>query len=210
MIRRSVYLPLVLCVVAISGCPKSTTVQQIPSENTAPTSPAPKVRTIPSVGQKPRPKPDSPEFAACKELVWSHNIPTIIAVRAAKGKVAGAPVEVKETMKNGQTVYLVLIQGQSGKPKLIEVGQREIDDEKLADPSSAADCQSLDESKVERIITAMRIAVKSVPGRLEKATVNYKGYFVYTVTIRDSGGKDHEVQVDSESMKILTSTGVGK
>jgi uncharacterized membrane protein YkoI len=210
MITRSLYVLIVLCMVVISGCPKSSTIQQIPSENTAPTSPAPKVRTIPSVGQKHMPKPDSPELAACKELVWSHNIPTIIAVRAAKEKAAGAPVEVKETMKNGQTVYHVLIQGQSGKPKLIEVGQREIDDEKLADPSSAADCQSLDESKVERIITAMRIAVKSVPGRLEKATVNYKGYFVYTVTILDSGGKDHVVQVDSESMKILTSTGGGK
>ena len=201
---------LVFCMVAISGCPKSGTVQPTPSENTGQSSPTPKVRPIPSAGQKPRPKPDSPELAACKELVWSHNIPTIIAVRAAKAKATGAPVEVKEAMKNGQTVYHVLIQGQSGKPQLIEVGQREIDDEKLADPSSAADCQSLDESKVERIITAMRIAVKSVPGRLEKATVNYKGYFVYTVTIRDSSGKYHTVQVDSENMKILTSTGGGE
>ena len=210
MITRSVYVLLVLCMIAISGCPKSGTVQQIPSENTAPTSPVPKVRTVPSVGQKPLPKPDSPELAACKELVKSHNKPLIIALRAAKGKATGAPVAIEEAMKNGQTVYHVLIQGQSGKPKLIEVGQREIDDEKLADPSSAADCQSLDESKVERIITAMRIAVKSVPGRLEKATVNYKGYFVYTVTIRDSGGKDHVVQVDSENMKIITSTGLAK
>ena len=210
MVTRSVYVLLVISMVAISGCPKSGTVQQIPLENTAPTSPVPKIRSVPSVGQKPLPKPDSPELAACKELVKSHNNPPIIALRVAKEKAAGAPVEVKEAMKNGQTVYHVLIQGQSGKPKLIEVGQREIDDEKLADPSSAADCQSLDESKVERIITAMRIAVKSVPGRLEKATVNYKGYFVYTVTILDSGGKDHVVQVDSESMKILTSTGGGK
>lgn len=113
-----------------------------------------------------------------------------------------------ETTNNGQTVYRVRMQGQSGKPKLIEVGQREVDSEKIIDPTSAADCQSLDESKVEKIITAMRVAVNSVPGRLEKAKVNYKGYFVYSVTIRDSAGKEHAVQVDSENMKILNSTGV--
>lgn len=210
MSRRSIYVLLVSGMVVISGCHTSDTVQPTPSEHTAQNSPAPKVRTIPPAGSKPAPKPDPPELAACKELVTSHNAPLIIAVRVAKTKSTGTPVEVKRAMMNGQTRYHVLIQGQSGKPKLIEVVQREIDDEKITDPSSAADCQSLDESKVERIITAMRAAVKSVPGRLETATVSYKGYFVYTVTIRDSSGKDHVVQVDSESMKILTSTGGAK
>ena len=153
----------------------------------------------------------SPQLVACKELVKSHNAPLIVAVRVAMpNNATDIPVEAMETTKSGQTVYRVLIQGQSGKPKTIDVSQRMVDGEKITDPSSVDDCRALDESKVAKIITAMRIARNNVPGRLVKAKfMEYKGYFVYSVTIQDSAGKNHEVQVDSDRMIILNPTGVG-
>jgi len=146
----------------------------------------------------------------CKELVESHNAPLIIAVRVAITKATGTPVEAMETSKSGQTVYRVLIQGQAGMPKTIDVSQHEVDGGMITDPSSAADCHALDESKVEKIITAMRLARNNVPGRLVKAKfTKYEGNFVYSVTIQDSAGKSHEVQVDADHMIILNPTGVG-
>jgi uncharacterized membrane protein YkoI len=138
------------------------------------------------------------------------NVPLIIAVRVAIHKAAGTPVQATETQHNGQTVYRVFIQSQSGRPKLIDVSQRDVDAEKFEDPSSTAECKPFREAKEEKIITAMRIAWKDVNGRLEKVIFEeYENHLVYSVTIQDSAGKYHVVRIDSDSRKILKHEVIG-
>ena len=153
------------------------------------------------------------QLAVCRELVKTLNAPLIIAVKAATSTVEGTPVEATEIKRAGQLSYRVLVQGQSGRPRAVDVAQPTVDAEKLVEPSSPTECKSLPKVSEEKhkIITAMRLAQQKVPGRLVKAVFGkYEDRFLYTVTVEDSTGNTHLVRVDADAQKIIKEEIVAK
>ena len=152
-----------------------------------------------------RPKaPVSPELAACRELAKSLNAPLMTAVRVATSKASGTPVEAMEVKEAGRRGYRVFVQGQSGKPKVIDVDQQMVDAEQIVEPSSLVECKSVHDIKEEKIVTAIRLAQERVPGRPIKAQFGkYEDRFLYTVTMEEPRGSSQLVRVDADARRIV-------
>ena len=207
--KQILHLLFAMYFIAIVGCAATKT----PDGSTGH---GPSATPVPE-GPKPPPPPPrtpvDPKLAACRELVKTLNAPLITAVKVATSTVEGTPVEATEIKKAGQLSYRVLVQGQSRKPRAVDVGQPTVDAEKLVEPSSPIECKSLPKASEEKhkIITAMRLAQQRVPGRLVKALFGkYEDRFLYTVTVEDSTGNTHLVRVDADAQKIIKEEIVAK
>lgn len=206
MVKQIFHLLNLICFIAIFGCETTR-----PSDGSKPAdheeTPGPTSRpnhTSKDSGKKPTKRPPQSELAECRELVKSLNGSLIIAVRVATSKVSGTAVQAMEVKKNGHRAYRVLVQGQSGGPKSVDVDQLMVDAEKLVEPSSPADCKSLYDVTEEKIITAMRLAQTHLKGRLEKAVFEkYDDDYVYAVTVADSNGQYHILRVDADAKKVV-------
>jgi hypothetical protein len=144
----------------------------------------------------------------CKKMVKSLNTPLIVAIMTATRGASGTPVRATEIKKSGHTSYRVLLQGASGEPTPVDIDQRTVDGEKLVEPSSTAECKSLERArasgKEDPIVTAIRLAEGHLNGRAEDVGFERREEdYVYAVTVEDSKGLHHTVLVDANGAKII-------
>ncbi len=185
---------------ATIGCghPKESETRKDSPEPTPPTHVAPK-----DTRKKALKQPD-PQVSECKELVKNLNSPLAIAARVALVKFSGTAVQAAEMKKADRIFYRVLVQGESGKPKSLDVTQETIEGEKLVEPLSSAECKSLHAVKQPRIVMAIQLAQKHVNGKAQNAVfTQYGENYVYSVGVTDSSGQSHNVFVDADEKIIV-------
>jgi uncharacterized membrane protein YkoI len=200
VVRRIFYSLILVGLSAITGCahPKESETHKDSPE------PMPPAQVASRDSHKKVPKQPDPQVSECKELVKSLNSPLAIAVRVALGKVSGTAVQAAEMKKADHIFYRVLVQGESGKPKSLDVTQETIEGEKLVEPLSLAECKSLYTAKQPKIVIAIQLAQKHVNGKAQNAVFQrYGENYVYSVGVTDSSGQSHNVFVDANEKTIV-------
>lgn len=200
MVERILYSLILVGLSAMIGCahPKESEPHK---DSPGPTPPA---HVAPKDSQKKVPRQPDPQVSECKELVKNLNSPLVIAVRVALSKLSGTAVQATEMKKADHIFYRILVQGESGKPKSLDVGQDAIDAERLVEPLSAAECTSLYTVKQPKIVTAIQLAQKQLNGRAHNAVFKrYGDDYAYSVGVTDSTGQYHTVIVDADEKTIV-------
>lgn len=148
-------------------------------------------------------------FPACREWVKWKNTSLRIAIRVAVAKYgAGTPVLAKEIKEDGHSSYQVAMQGPSGKPTSVNIAQRMVDDEKLVEPLSSAQCKALEEQVGKEeypIVTAIRLAEEQLNGAAQEAVFVKvtPDRYAYSVYGTDSIGQQYRVLVDAVERTVI-------
>lgn len=200
MVERILCSLILVGLSAITGCahPKESETRKDSPEAIPPAHVAPKDT------HKKAPKQSDPQVSECAELVRNLNSPLAVAVRVALGKFSGTAVQAAEMKKTDHIFYRVLVQGDSGKPKSLDVTQETIEGEKLVEPPSSAECKSLYAVKQPSIVIAIQLAQKHLNGRAQNAVLTrYGKRFAYSVGVTDSSGQYHNIVVDADEKTIV-------
>lgn len=165
----------------------------------------------PPISPSPSPIPSVPpsSHATCREWAKWQSSPLGIASRVAAAQAVGTPVKAKEIKKDGHSSYQVVIQPASGKTRSVDIAQRTIDDEKLVEPLSPAQCKALEDhvGKEEYpIVKAIHLAEEQLNGTAQEAAFSKLGEedgYAYVVIVADSKGQQYRVFVDAHERKII-------
>ncbi|MGE0642622.1 MAG: PepSY domain-containing protein [Nitrospira sp.] len=191
MVQRILNMLIVVSFVIVVGCQSSN-----------PSTPPP---SLPNDGPISS-VPPSPE-AACRERVKLQNSPLGIASRVAAIKASGTPVQAKEIKKNGHSVYQVVMQAASGKPRSVDIDPHMVNEEKLVGPLSPAQCKALEDQNGKEafpIVTAIQLAEEQLNGTAQEAAFELRdGVYGYVVTVADAKGQQYRVLVDAHERKII-------
>ncbi|MGE0642621.1 MAG: PepSY domain-containing protein [Nitrospira sp.] len=146
-------------------------------------------------------------FPACRERVKLQNSPLGIASRVAAIKVSGTPVQAKEIKKNGHSVYQVVMQAASGKPRSVDIDPQMVAEAQLAEPVSSAQCKALEDQDGKEafpIATAIQLAEEQLNGTAQEAAFELRdGVYGYVVTVADAKGQQYRALVDATAKTII-------